>query len=123
MLSQASETSLRTDARVKAATAWIAEHYSVTEHPGQGNAGLFYYYHTFAKALDATGQDQLTDSDGVKHDWRKELAEELIKRQQPDGSWANENQRFMEGDANLATSFALLALDHCRPKQVAAARE
>lgn len=108
------------DPRVKAATAWIAKHYSVTEHPGQGNAGLFYYYHTFAKALDATGQDQLTDAEGVKHDWRKELAEELIKRQQPDGSWANENQRFMEGDANLATSFALLALDYCRPKQVPA---
>ena len=107
------------DPRVKAATEWIRKHYSVTEHPGQGNAGLYYYYHTFAKALDALGQDYLVDADGVKHDWRKELAEELIKRQQPDGSWANENQRFMEGDANLATSFALLALDYCRPKEAA----
>lgn len=111
------------DPRVKAATAWIAKHYSVTEHPGKGSAGLFYYYHTFAKALDATGQDLLTDADGVKHDWRKELAEELIKRQQPDGSWANQNGQFMESDANLATSFALLALDYCRPKPAAPASE
>lgn len=111
------------DPRVKAATAWIAKHYSVTDHPGQGNAGLYYYYHTFAKALDATGQEMLTDADGVKHDWRKELAAELIRRQQPDGSWANENERFMEGDANLATAFALLALDYCRPKQASAASE
>ena len=52
----------------------------------------------------------ITDAKGVKHDWRKDLAEELAKRQQADGSWVNTNAKWMEGDANLSTGFALLAL-------------
>jgi len=80
-----------------------------------GDAGLYYYYDTFAKALDATGSETFTDSSGVAHKWRDELAAELVKRQRPDGSWANENSRWMEGDANLVTGYALLALSYCRP--------
>lgn len=50
------------------------------------------------------------DADGIEHDWRAELAAEIISRQQPDGSWVNSNARWMEGDPNLVTSYALLAL-------------
>jgi squalene-hopene/tetraprenyl-beta-curcumene cyclase len=104
------------DPRVKAAVAWIRKHYDVKSNPGQGDAGLFYYYHTFAKALDALGQDTIEDAAGVKHDWRRELAEELARRQRPDGSWVNTNIRWGEGDANLVTAFGVLALSYCRPK-------
>jgi squalene-hopene/tetraprenyl-beta-curcumene cyclase len=104
------------DPRVKAATRWIAEHYSLEENPGLGSAGLYYYYETFAKALEATGQDTFQDAGGGKHDWRSELIEALAKRQKPDGSWVNENNRWLEGDANLVTGYALLALTHCRAK-------
>jgi squalene-hopene/tetraprenyl-beta-curcumene cyclase len=83
-----------------------------------GPQGLYYYYHTFAKALDALGQDIFVDADGKKHDWRRELAEELAKRQRPDGSWVNENNRWLEGDPNLVTGYALLALSYCKPKDV-----
>ena len=48
-----------------------------------GNAGLYYYYHTFAKALDAMKLDAVEDAKGVKHYWRVELANELIRRQRP----------------------------------------
>lgn len=104
------------DVRVKAATAWISKNYDVKSNPGIGDAGLFYYYQTFGKTLDALGQDTITDGKGVKHDWRKDLAEELAKRQQPDGSWVNSNAKWMEGDANLSTGFAILALSYCKPK-------
>ncbi len=104
------------DPRVKAATDWIRKNYDVSTNPGMGDAGLYYYYHTFAKSLDALGIDQLEDAAGVKHDWRRELTAELARRQQQDGSWANENIRWMEGDPNLATAFALLALSYCAPK-------
>jgi hypothetical protein len=40
----------------------------------------------------------------------------LAGSQKQDGSWANTNERWMEADANLATSFALVALSYCRPK-------
>ena len=43
------------DPRVKAAVQWIRKNYDVKSNPGMGEAGLYYYYHTFAKALDAFG--------------------------------------------------------------------
>ena len=102
------------DPRVQAAVDWLRKHYTLDENPGMGAAGLYYYYHTFAKALAAIGQDVFVDEDGTKHNWRAELIAELAKRQQPDGSWVNENSRWLEGDANLVTGYALLALSYCR---------
>ncbi|MBN1912340.1 MAG: terpene cyclase/mutase family protein [Pirellulales bacterium] len=104
------------DPRLKAAIAWIEKNYDVKTHPGMGDAGLYYYYHTLAKSLDVLGVDTITDAKGVQHDWRKELTEELVRRQRPDGSWVNTDRRWFETDPNLATSFALLALSHCKKK-------
>lgn len=103
------------DPRVVAAVGWVQKHYDLKSNSGMGDAGLFYYYHTFAKALDAYGKETLVDAAGTKHDWRKELVAELAARQREDGSWVNANERWMEGDPNLATGFALLALSYCRP--------
>ncbi len=104
------------DPRVKAATKWIQENYDLTTNPGLGPEGLYYYYHVFAKALDAMGSETLTDSKGVKHNWRKELVDALAARQEPNGSWANSKSRWLEGDPNLVTGYVLLALSYCRPK-------
>ena len=109
------------DPRVKAATTWINKFYDLKSNPGVGPAGLYYYYHLFAKALDALGEDTITDAQGKKHNWREELIQELASRQQKNGSWVNgESDRWLEGDPLLVTSYALLALDNCRPtkKQV-----
>jgi squalene-hopene/tetraprenyl-beta-curcumene cyclase len=103
------------DPRVKAALKWLSRHYDVESNPGMGQAGLYYYYHLFAKALDAVGQTEFVDEKGIAHDWRADLIDALARRQQPDGSWINENDRWMEGDANLVTGYALLALSYCRP--------
>lgn len=105
------------DPRVKAAVEWLRKNYSLETNPGMGDAGLYYYYHTFAKALDALGAEELAEADGTKHYWRAELAAELAKRQHEDGSWTNDNARWMEGDANLVTGYALLALSYCRPNE------
>ena len=106
------------DPRVVAATEWVAKHYDLRSNPGMGQAGLYYYYHTFAKALDALGKETFTDSKGAKHRWRGELVAELARRQQKNGSWLNdENPRWMEGDANLVTGYALLALQYCGPRK------
>ncbi len=104
------------DPRVKAAQEWITQHYELGNNPGMGAAGLYYYYHTFAKALAALGEDMVNDAAGTSHDWRRELAETLAARQQPNGAWINEqNPRWLEGDPNLVTGYALLALSYCRP--------
>lgn len=103
------------DPRVKAAYNWIQKNYDLDSNPGMGDSGLYYYYHTFAKALDAIGQEELTDADGKPHRWRQELAQALLERQQANGSWVNANVRWLEGDANLSTGYALLALSYCKP--------
>lgn len=104
------------DPRVKAAQNWIHQHYDLKENPGMGNAGLYYYLHLFAKALDALGEETVVDASGTKHHWRAELAAELISRQQADGSWINTNGKWFEDDGNLVTGYALLALTYCKPE-------
>jgi squalene-hopene/tetraprenyl-beta-curcumene cyclase len=105
------------DPRVKAATKWLREHYTLKENPGMGQQGLYYYYHTMAKALAALDNPVFEDAKSVKHDWRTEIANAVIGRQKSNGSWINETPRWMEGDANLATAYSLLVLDYCRPKE------
>jgi squalene-hopene/tetraprenyl-beta-curcumene cyclase len=101
------------DPRVKAAVAWLGKNYGFEQNPGMGEAGLFYYFHTAARALDVFGEETFTDDKGVKHAWRSELADAVIERQQADGSWVNTTPRWMEGDPNLVTAYALLALSYC----------
>ena len=104
----------RDDPRVKAAYDWICKHYTVSENPGMGDNGLFYYYHTFAKALSTIGDEHVIAADGKSHDWRAELAQQLSSLQKDDGSWINTNARWLEGDPNLVTAYSLLALSYCR---------
>jgi squalene-hopene/tetraprenyl-beta-curcumene cyclase len=103
------------DPRVKGAVDWIRRHYTLDENPGQGTAGLFYYYHTFSKAMSALGEDTFADKDGKQHDWRRDLVDALKKRQNADGGWTNANPAFIENNPDLATAYALLALSYCRP--------
>lgn len=104
------------DPRVQAAYKWIQKNYDLKSNPGMGDAGVYYYYHTFAKALDALGTKTVKDADGAEHDWRAELIQELARRQRDDGSWVNSNERWLEGDANLVTGYVLLTLSHCKPQ-------
>ncbi|MFM9058192.1 MAG: prenyltransferase/squalene oxidase repeat-containing protein [Planctomycetaceae bacterium] len=104
------------DPRVKAAIDWLRRHYTFAENPGMGEAGLYYYFQTASKALDVVGESPFIDAAGKAHDWRAELSDALLARQREDGSWANDNKRFMEDNANLVTSYVLLALANCLPK-------
>ena len=104
------------DPRVRAAIAWIRSNYDLKSNPGMGDAGLYYYYHTFAKTLNTLAVEQFKDSTGATHDWRGELVAELAHCQRSNGSWINSNNRWMESNPNLATAYTLLALSHCRPQ-------
>jgi squalene-hopene/tetraprenyl-beta-curcumene cyclase len=102
------------DPRVKAAIGYIKKNYTLEENPGQGQRGLYYYYHTLAKAMALLAKPTFVDEAGQEHNWRAELVAALAKRQAANGSWVNPVDRFMEGDPHIVTSFALLALASAR---------
>ena len=101
------------DPRIQAATEWIRRNYTLDQNPGLGAQGLYYYFHTFAKTMDAFGDSEFVDADNHKHEWRQELATRLSDLQQPNGSWTNPADRWEEGDPHLVTAYCLLALSHC----------
>ncbi len=109
------------DPRIKKAYDWIKKHYTLERNPGmpgvRAHWGLFYYYHTMAKTLDLMGVDEVVDGQGKKHDWRAELVEVLASKQKADGSWHNEQERWMEGNPQIDTGYALMALSYCKPKK------
>ncbi len=105
------------DKRVEAAVKWIRKHYTLDENPGMKQSGLFYYYHTFSKAMDALGEDQFEDAAGKKHPWRAELFDKLKGMQAKDGSWANKDASFMENSPELCTAFAVLSLSYTKAKK------
>jgi squalene-hopene/tetraprenyl-beta-curcumene cyclase len=102
------------DPRVKAALEWAKKNYSVSSNPGLGSAGVYYYLQLFATAMNATGLDSLEDANGKQHNWRAELVAELAKRQAANGSWTNSDTKWLEGDPNLVTGYALLTLASCK---------
>ena len=104
------------DERVQAAVKWIQQHFTTEENYGVGAQGLYYNYHTMAKALRLYGEPILEDAKGISHDWYRELADKLMEVQKPDGSWVNEESRWMEALPVLATSYAILSLDTAYPK-------
>ena len=99
------------DPRLKAVREWLEKNYNIKENPGMGQQGLYYYYHTMAKALSLSGIKTVVDKNGKKRDWRKELALELLNKQNPKGYWLNENGRWWERDPILVSAYALLALE------------
>jgi squalene-hopene/tetraprenyl-beta-curcumene cyclase len=64
-----------------------------------------------AKALTAANINQLKLDDGKEVDWRNELAGKLLASQRENGSWINDNGRWMESNPVLVTAFTLLSLE------------
>lgn len=199
----------RDDPRVQLAYDWIRQHYDLSENPGLGTDGMYYYYVTFSRAMDAWGLptvevfdkeptvltgrisfaqergtytlDELTDASGdiydlnypvlrldidfrpngaggtapsfattnmdlrfaddreyrivgnpfidssmannsvsyrttvrltQPRDWANDLIDRLAELQNPDGSFRVVDDRWMEDNPVLITSYALLALQH-----------
>ena len=109
VLSMCSAKLDRGDPRVRQSLDYMTKYWSVDENPGMGNQGLYYFYDIMARALSAAGVEKVGD-----HAWKKELSKKVISLQKPDGSWANDNNRFWEADPVLCTSFAVLVLNLCR---------
>jgi squalene-hopene/tetraprenyl-beta-curcumene cyclase len=103
----------RDDERVRASRTWLERNFNAASHPGdyaasrQRDREAVYYYYVWsaAKALRATGM-------GAER--LEQLADALLERQQPDGSWVNDYEQVREDDPLVATPLVLAALAECR---------
>jgi len=107
------------DPRVQAAWNWVKKNYTLDENYGMGTRdkkgsqlqGLYYFYHIFAKAMQALGEKKIVTQDGVEHDWRIELIEKIVTLQKPDGSWVNSEAKWLEDIPILVSAYTLEAMD------------
>ena len=107
--------------RVAAARRGLERNFSAKTHPGtfaperEVFRESYYYYYTWsvAHAFLHLGARVIETKDG-KVDWAAALAEELIRRQRPDGSWDNRYTDAKEDDPLVATPAAAAALAICR---------
>lgn len=79
-----------------------------------GNQGLYYYFLIAAKTLDVHGLATLEVAGSGRREAARELAARLERLQSDDGSWRNPDGRWWEDEPVLTTSYAVLALKHCR---------
>jgi squalene-hopene/tetraprenyl-beta-curcumene cyclase len=110
------------DPRLQAALDWIRKNYTVEYNPGFDRVGqpgseyqgLYYYYYTMAKALDASGLEVVETPAGKRKAWRQDLAQHLLSIGYREGFWSNQKSaRWWEEMPILATSYSLVALDFC----------
>lgn len=105
-----------TDPRVAAAMDWISHNYDLSQNPGVGADGQYYFYLAMSRAMDATGKPSLTafgaDGKTETRDWQNDLVDALAKLQNDDGSFKTTKDRWMENNPVLITAYSLLALQH-----------
>src|SRR3954470_1184064 len=104
------------DPRVKAAWDWISKNWTLDENPGlrandpkMAQNGMYYYYLTLSRALNAYDEPTIVDPQGNKHDWRVELINKLETLQKPDGSFVGD-KRWMEDSPVLISAFVVMSL-------------
>lgn len=94
---------------------WLISHFRSDYHPGkyipshERNREAVYYYYAAAAA------EAFKDCSMSPSHWAESLAQELLRRQRPDGSWMNPLDLVREDDPHVATCLAMTALSACQP--------
>ncbi|MBI3858401.1 MAG: terpene cyclase/mutase family protein [Planctomycetes bacterium] len=104
---------------VKSAIDWVRKNYSMEVHPGfafdqvqrHHLRGLYHYYLVMSRGLEAYGENPFETFDGKKHDWPRELGEQLVKSVKENKLWMNDNPGWFEGDPVLVTGYVLVTCD------------
>jgi squalene-hopene/tetraprenyl-beta-curcumene cyclase len=109
-------------ARASAAQRWLETHFDASAVPGdypanrEASRNAVYYYYCRSLTMALLGQQvREIDTPAGKVHWSNVLAEELLKRQRPDGSWSNDVMAQRENDPLIATAEAMEALCWCIP--------
>lgn len=116
--------------RVQAALRWLERNYSISTVPGTyapdrevlRDATYYYWVWAVAHAFAGLGMREIETGSG-RLKWAEPLAEELLKRQKPDGSWTNKYTDAKEDDPLVATPWAAAVLAICRENITGETRE
>lgn len=101
------------DSHVTRATDWLKNHFDVESIPGEytpdraplRNGNYFYYLAVLTDAFERAHVDRSF--------WSGPIADALLQRQLPDGSWRNDISSGKEDEPLVATGLALQALARC----------
>ena len=105
------------DPRVDAMLDWAERGWSLDVNPGNGSAGLYYFWQAMVKCLAVSGEEEIVPlQGGAPIRWREEFVRKLMALQHVDaqkktGYWINENPTYMENDPVLVTAYAMLSLE------------
>ncbi len=107
--------------RVLAGQAWLQRNFSTRTNPGvfepvlaaDRDAALNYWCWSVSHAFRLLAVTTV-DRDGLDVAWAPWLADDLLARQLPDGSWKNPHGFMKEDDPLIATTLAAAALANCR---------
>ncbi len=97
------------DQRMIDAWKWIENNYTLEENPGLGMQGYYYYLCTMARALDASGVDEING-----RNWREEMIDKIYELQFNNGAFRTLESRWMENNDILIAAYALIAVQHAR---------
>ncbi len=97
------------DPRIVDAWKWIESNYTVTENPGLGMQGYYYYLCTMSRALEAMGIDEING-----RNWREEMIDALYELQFVNGAFRPVDSRWMENNDILIAAYALIAVQHAK---------
>ena len=107
--------------RVVAARRWLEWNFSVAIHPGDFppdrivlRDGTYYYYVWAAAHAFLQLKCRQIETRAGKVDWAEALANELLRRQRPDGAWINPCTDSKEDDPLVGSSWAAATLAICR---------
>lgn len=102
------------DGRIADGIHWVEQVYTWDVNPTTtddwGTNSLYYYFLSMSKALSMARTSTLNSIHLGVRDWYLDLYQKLKNAQYPDGRWVSDNNYVWENNPDLATSWALLAL-------------
>ena len=99
-------------------TAWAIK-WQHWNYPSKVDSAKAYESNNDTMVFLLLGRDMTADRD---RDWQREFREQLVKNQQPDGSWKpggqlSENKRPAREISEVSTMWSLLAMQSCGPAE------
>jgi squalene-hopene/tetraprenyl-beta-curcumene cyclase len=77
------------DAAISKTINWVEQHYTLDENPLDPDPKHYQYYiQELATALSLTAPKTITDKNGQKRDWYREIVNKMLAEQDPSGFWS-----------------------------------